>query len=425
MHGTAWMMFAQVAGMVFQTVYFIILARALGVDSFGALAASLAVVGILVPFAAWGFGNVLVMEVARTPSMFPIAYGSALISIAVGALVLIPLALVIGVVLLPAIPIAVFVFLGLAELVFARIVDLASLTFQAIDRLSVSAAFQILVPGFRCAAVFVFFFAPGVNDDLVAWTALYAAGTLIAAIISTLYVHYRVGKPVLALADVRGKLKIGGLFAVSAGASGIYADIDKMMLARLSTFEATGIYAAAYRAVGMAFMPVAALLAAAYPRFFRAGAHGIKNSADYARKLAVPSFGYGVAAGVAIFVLAPLAPYILGSDFQQSVDALRWLAPLPALSSLAYLFADALTGVGAQGLRALLQIGAATLNIGLNLLLIPDHSWRGAAWATLASVGALAAALWITVMLMERRARLTHPAGEPRAPASPSGRAAG
>ena len=69
-HGTAWMMLAQVAGIGFQSLYFVLIARALGVDGFGALAASLAVVGIFVPFASWGYGNILVRDVSRVPSVF-------------------------------------------------------------------------------------------------------------------------------------------------------------------------------------------------------------------------------------------------------------------------------------------------------------------------------------------------------------------
>jgi O-antigen/teichoic acid export membrane protein len=412
-HGTAWMMVAQAATICFQALYFILIARALGVDRFGALAASLAVVGIFVPFAAWGYGNLLVRDVARAPAAFPAAYGSALMSIAGSALILVPAALAIGMIVLPDVPVTVFLFLGFADLVFARIVDLAALAFQAINRLDVTAAARVLVPCIRCIAVVVFVLVVPVSS-LVTWAALYCLATIVAATVAMVFVHTRLGGPRIVLADARGKIKVGGLFAISASAGGIYADIDKMMLGRLSTFDATGIYAAADRAVGMAFAPVMALLTAAYPRFFKAGSSGIKSSADYARKLARPSVGYGVAAGICIFVLAPLTPYILGSDFTASVDALRWLAPMPAINTLCYLSADALTGADAQGLRTLLQLCTAVLNIGLNIFLIPAYSWHGAAWATLICGGFLASTLWLTVLLLERRTRPPTDANEPQ-----------
>ena len=48
---------------------------------------------------------------------------------------------------------------------------------------------------------------------------------------------------------------------------------------------------------------------------------------------------------------------------------------------------DALTGADRQGVRTVLQLATAALNVGLNLLLIPAYSWRGAAWATLSKAG--------------------------------------
>jgi O-antigen/teichoic acid export membrane protein len=177
------------------------------------------------------------------------------------------------------------------------------------------------------------------------------------------------------------------------------------MLGRLATFEATGIYAAADRAVGMAFVPVMALLTATYARFFRAGTEGMAGTTAFARRLLPAAAGYGAFVGVALFLLAPLAPIVLGSDFQSSEAALRWLSPIPFLSALAYLAADALTGADAQGVRTIVQAAAAVVNVGLNLWLIPAYSWRGAAWATIASFAFLATALWIVSWRLVRDER--------------------
>jgi O-antigen/teichoic acid export membrane protein len=86
------------------------------------------------------------------------------------------------------------------------------------------------------------------------------------------------------------------------------------------------------------------------------------------------------------------------------VSALRWLAALPLIQVLFYLPADALTGAGYQELRSSLQVGAAVLNVGLNLVLIPRYSFVGAALATLVALGSLAISLWIAVEVMARRA---------------------
>ena len=44
----------------------------------------------------------------------------------------------------------------------------------------------------------------------------------------------------------------------------------------------------------------------------------------------------------------------------------------------------------------------------LNLWLIPAYSWRGAAWASLASDGALAIAIWTVILALEAKSRSSH-----------------
>jgi O-antigen/teichoic acid export membrane protein len=399
-HGTAWMIFSQIGQLGCQLAYFIVLARVLGVSGFGALAASVALVAIFVPFAAWGSGHILVMEVARDPRTFAIFFGNALLAVALSGLALVGLTVGVGTAFLTRVPVLAILLLAVADLWFGRIVDIASQSFQASDRLRAMAWTTMLVPGLRCAAVVIFAASP--YRGLIAWAGFYLAANVSAATFAFWIACRRIGRPAPKPSLLLRRVKLGGYFAVAASASTIYGDIDKTMLGRLSTFEATGIYAAAYRAVSSAFIPIMALLIAAYARFFRAGAAGIEGSTAFARRLLGPVAAYGVAAGIAIYFLAPLAPYVLGADFRASVDALRWLAPTPLLSALCYLPADALTGANAQGLRTAVQLSAAAVNVGLNLLLIPAYSWRGAAWSTLATFAFLAAALWLTTAVLRR-----------------------
>ena len=151
--------------------------------------------------------------------------------------------------------------------------------------------------------------------------------------------------------------------------------------------------------------PILAVFSASYYRFFAAGAQGIDGTIALARRLALPVLSLGVAAAAVLWVVAPLAPLVLGADFASAESAIRWLALVPLLQAIFYLGGDVLTGAGHQGVRSGIQLGAAALNIGLNLLLIPAYSWRGAAVATLATDAALALALWAVVVRRARRTR--------------------
>jgi O-antigen/teichoic acid export membrane protein len=123
------------------------------------------------------------------------------------------------------------------------------------------------------------------------------------------------------------------------------------------------------------------------------------------RRLLSPSAGYSLLAFLCLFFCAPIVQYILGSQYARTVEAIRWLALLPLLKTIHYFVADSLTGAGYQGLRTLVQICVAVVNVLLNLWLIPNHSWRGAAWSSLASDGLLAVSLWCCAALLLHRNR--------------------
>jgi O-antigen/teichoic acid export membrane protein len=171
----------------------------------------------------------------------------------------------------------------------------------------------------------------------------------------------------------------------------------------MATLDATGIYAAAYRLIDVAFVPVRSVLAAAYPGFFRAGATGLASSVAFAKDLMPRAVAYSLLVALVMLAAAPQVPRILGSEYARTTDALRWLALLPLLKTLHYFAADSLSGAGYQGLRTLVQIGTAGFNVLVNLWIVPAYSWRGAAWSSLASDLLLAISLWSCCVLLRRR----------------------
>jgi O-antigen/teichoic acid export membrane protein len=399
---TGWMLLAQGGRLAAQAAYFVIVARSMGVHTFGQLVSIVALIAILTPFAALGAGNVLVMGVARDPTTFRTLFGNALVSVLVTSWLLIPLTLGIAAVWLHGLPLEAVLLLSIAEYVFGAATNVGAMAFQAFDRLDRTAALGVVGPGLRALAAVAFVTLP-IGSGLVVWSVCYLVAAVAGTLIALGIVVRELGGPRMSLRLLRRHVRLGAYFAASACATTIYGDIDKTMLGRLASFEAAGIYAAADRVVGMAFTPVMALLTAAYARFFRAGSEGMRGTAAYAKRLLPVSLGYGILVGLFLLLAAPVVPLILGDSYQDSVEALRWLAVIPALSALYYLAADALTGADAQGIRTVFQVLAAILNVGLNLILIPAYSWRGAAWATIASVGFLAAGLWITTIVMARR----------------------
>jgi O-antigen/teichoic acid export membrane protein len=243
----------------------------------------------------------------------------------------------------------------------------------------------------------------------MAWSVVYLAASILAAVIAVAWATFRLGKPKLALHRIRREGVEGCYFSVGQSAGTIYNDIDKTMVARLATLEAAGVYAAAYRLIDVAFIPVRSLLSATLPGFFRAGAGGLQASMQYGKRMLIKVMPYSLFAFAAIMIGAPLAPHILGRQYADITQALRWLALLPVLKTLHFFTADALTGAGRQGTRSLIQVGVAAFNVLVNFWLIPAYGWRGAAWSSIASDGLLALSLLFVVTLLHREPRF--PAG--------------
>jgi O-antigen/teichoic acid export membrane protein len=400
---TLWMLLAHGGRLVLQIAYFVIVARTLGAEQYGAFVGATSLVSTLAPFATLGAGNLLVKNVSRDRTLFQDYWGNALLVISVSGFVLTLLLLLVAPSILPrTISVPVVFFAAVADLFFYRIIDTSGQAFQSVLWLSQTAILNVLPSITRILAGLVLIYCFP-QPTALEWTALYMVSTAVAAAIALLMVHRSLGQPRLALKRLRPELLEGFYFSMGLSSQTIYNDIDKTMLARLSSLDAAGIYAAAYRLIDVAFVPVRSLLTAAYAKFFQHGASGIKGSLVLAKQLIPFAGAYSIAASLGLCLLAPLIPYALGDEYAGTVNALRWLAPLTFIKSMHYFAADSLTGAGFQGHRSAVQVLVAIVNILLNLWLIPLFSWQGAALTSIASDGLLMLGLWFIVVVLFRR----------------------
>ena len=172
------------------------------------------------------------------------------------------------------------------------------------------------------------------------------------------------------------------------------------MLSHYGMNAANGIYTLAYRAVDIGTIPVYSLVAAAMPKMFRRGveADGLSEVATLGRRLWVRTFIVSLGAASCLFLLSPLVPRFVGRSFVETAMALRWLCLIPVFRSMHEIAGAALMGAGLQRYRTASQVAAVILNLFLNWFLIPGYSWRGAAWASLATDGALGVMSWTVLV---------------------------
>ncbi len=401
--GGLWILGSRLGRNVLQGVYFLLIARSLGAEQYGTFIGVAALVKILLPFAMWGSSEILMKHVSREPERFNAYWGNALAMVAAfGTVCMVVLLGLSGMVLSPAATLSLIVCVGLADLIFSRVVEIALKAFMAVDLHHLNAQLHVLltvnsVLAALCLAVFV------PEPNVTVWGGLYLVSRVVTMAIALFLVQRTLGKPKVVLKWIAPELAQGFFFSVDFSASTLSNDLDKTMLARIGTLQATGIYGAAYRVIDVALAPIMSLAAVAYAKFFRAGVDGVQGSMQVAKRLVPIAGTYGLMASVAVCLAAPLVPLLLGPDYAEVVSAIRWLSPLLFLRSIQNFAADTLTGAGLQGTRTLLQVGVALLNGVGNFFLIPLYSWKGAAWASLVSDSILVSGLWLLVFLFYRQ----------------------
>ncbi len=399
---TLWVFVGYLLRLLLQAVYFVMIARCLGVKEYGVFIAVCAMASLVAPFVSMGSGILLIKNVSRDKSQFPIMWGNCLVLTAASGIVIALAAVACSLIWLPrSIPILGLAFICMADLVFGRLLDMAAAAFQAFELFAMNARLNVLISTARLCGL-IGLTAIIRRPTVLEWSGVYLVAAAVSAAVALLWVRRRLGKASPELRRVRSELREGFYFAVSNSALTAYNDIDKAMMARLSTLEGTGIYGAAYRLVDVSLIPVRALLNATYPEFFRKGVNGLHGTLMYGHKLFVQTLPYALLAMSGLFLGAPIVPHILGRDYWNAAAALRWLSPLPLLKILQLFIADSLTGAGYQGWRTAAQAFVAVFNILANIWAIPAYGWRGAAIVSLLSDGLLVVALWLIAYVLSR-----------------------
>lgn len=404
--GSTWMMMGFGARLLSQALFFIIIARSLKVDGYGLFVGAAAFSAVVAPFAGLGMGSILIKNVARERAEFPVRWGNAIIvSVATGLVLLAALVGIAPLVLSSKIPVPIIVVIGAADLLFGRILDICGRAFQAVGLMRRTAELQVLPNLAKLVAALVLIASVRAPTAMM-WSEYYLVCSIATAVLALWLVHREVGRPVFKWRSAFNDAREGIYFSISLSAQSIYNDVDKTMLAGMSTASAVGTYGAAYRLIDVAFSPVRSVLFASYADFFRAGLGGVRGAVRHARRLIPFSWSYAALVSVSMLLAAPLVPLILGKGYSDAVLAMRWLAVLPLMKAVHYLAADSLTGAGHQQVRSGIQILVAVFNVAVNIVLIPRYAWLGAAWSSIASDGLLALCLWIAIWHFCRREEL-------------------
>jgi O-antigen/teichoic acid export membrane protein len=376
--GSSHLLLGYAIKLMLQASGFVLLARTLAVQEFGAFAVSLAVVSLIAPFSDLGAYNIIVQGIARGRRV-PSVVGESMALTAITLPFALLAATILSFALLPQVPWQVVGAVALAAFVGARLSIAARAVFVARGDMKRSATTEVVVGGAQVCGILILSLMSG---SLEQWAWLYLAQSLVAGGLLTAWVCAREGVPEVVLRNTVARIKEGIQHSFGFAAQNLYTDLDKTMLGRLATLESAGVYSAAHRIVAVAQVPMMAYVAAVFPSLCRAGERGYAIARARAERSIPVVAVYGVCAGGAVWLMSPHLSALLGPEYTESSGALRILSLVLLIQSLQYPFADALSASGLQGIRSGMQLCALAANGALNLWLIPSFGWKGAAWAT-------------------------------------------
>jgi O-antigen/teichoic acid export membrane protein len=398
-----WMLFGQGMGYLLRAVYFLLIARLLGVLQYGIVAGAIAFVGIAANYSRLGTSVVFLRHVSADRTQFAVYWGNILlVTLSMSGLLIVVLHFAARRLIDPA-SAAVIVPTTIATCLCEQLTVGAGQVFQTFERMGITATLNLLTSLVRtltAGGMLLVLHQATASQWVIASMLVSAIATFAAVSMVTI----EFGRPRIVL---RVFLKRGGEgveYALAASTNVAYNDLDKITLSHYGMSVANGIYTMAYRAVDLATMPIDSIQLAAQPRLFQLGAVGVERASELGRRLLKRGVLTSAITAVGMFVLAPLIPLLIGPSFTESVSALRWLCLIPVFRSIHGITGSVLTSAGLQRYRSITQIAAVALNFGLNVWLIPRHGWHGAAWASLLTDGGLGVMNWVTLTLLCRSA---------------------
>ncbi len=166
----------------------------------------------------------------------------------------------------------------------------------------------------------------------------------------------------------------------------LYNRVDTLMLGVMVDLRAAGLYNTAYPIYEGLTYASAIITAVLVPRLSRLWAHDRAAHRQLVLRSVVATFALAVVvAGVAWPFAGIGIRFVFGAQYVEAVPALRWLlSGLPLIYVIWVLHAVAISGHRTSVLVWVTAAGTI-FNVGLNLVLIPDYSYVGAAAATVAS----------------------------------------
>lgn len=377
----AWVMSAELIGKVASFALVVVLARDLGARSYGYFNFGLAFVPLFLQLARWGVDTSITRIVSANPDDLSKAFvnGFAI------RLTLSVTATIVAIALCPLFIPSHSAFLAVAiigvALLFDEIRSSFGAFFVAFERMRFN-AISLLIN--RIVSTVLAILAVWLGGGLVAVAVTYLIGSVGAMVTS--WIAFSVIFPPVHWADlkrrvVRELLRDGAAYGVASFLNMAVFRIDAVILEAIKGPVAVGIYGVAYRFFEPLLFITWGVSQAAFPRLVKERSTGGTKTYD-ATLAALVALYLPMAVGI-LFTSHRLVEVLFTARYEAAVAGAMWLTAAAAFYGIANFARLALISADHRKQIVWVAAGTLTLNVVLNLLVIPRWSYTGAAAVTL------------------------------------------
>ena len=360
-----------------QTMTFILMARLLAPEEYGAVAALTAIALMISQLGCMGYDFILVREAAHCRAALPVLARKCL---RLFVAVMVPL-LLISVAgawfLLPkTVHIALIALTITSEFINAKINHLAICIATAENILSKINSFRLLPPALRFVAIVGIALVTN-HIDILQWVLVLLLTSLMASGITIIRLRkYFVSDLPRAGEYSCPEWSAAYPYAIGNLATRVKADIDKLFLSRMTGFEITGNYSIASRAVDILLLPSQGFITSHYLQIYRCLDQGVPAAGRLLHMARLPLL-YSLLAALLIAVLSERLFDWLLPQYHLSGEMLRYLAFYPLVNFVRNYSSTVLIGITDPAHFLRINVLVASSSVVLNYVLIARYGWLG------------------------------------------------
>ena len=379
------LMGAEISSRIIRIALVVFAARLLGDEDYGKFSFALSFTSLFLIFADMGIHQLIVREVARKPGDVTRFFANALVIKII--LAVFDFLLVFTIINLTNKPyeIKVAVYILTAYQIVISFNLLFRAIFQAFEKMKYDAIVTIL-QSMLDTTLGVGILLLGGNFHQLA--LMYLIGSIIIAIYCLIVIAKKFTPIVIKIEIplIRFLIKEGLPFGILFFFAMMYNYVSSVILSFMTTDEIVGWYMAAYRLVfAVLFIPTGTMRA-----LFPVLSRNYKESLEKFKSIFKQAFKFMFFLGVSIAVLTTLLAdkivlLLYGQEYANSAPILRILIWSIALIFITTLMTHTTRASDRQRFTAKVVAFSAVLNVVLNLILIPKFSYKGAAFAAVAT----------------------------------------